>query len=179
MPTAEDHDHPTSGAAFLAESVRLLEEDHLPRLRVAVTALDPADLWWRPNVASNSVGNLLLHLAGNLRQWVVSGVGGEPDRRRRREEFEAEGTGDAAAILDVLEAAVRDATSVLQGMDPDRLGSIITVQGREATVLGAIYHAVEHFSMHVGQVLWIAKARSGRDLGLYVEGSDGHPRRNW
>ncbi|NIP78841.1 MAG: DUF664 domain-containing protein, partial [Gemmatimonadetes bacterium] len=67
--------------AFLAESVHLLEEAYLPRLRRALEALPADDLWWRPNDASNSVGNLLLHMAGNLRQWVVSGVGGAPDGR--------------------------------------------------------------------------------------------------
>lgn len=168
----------STGALFLAESRRLLEEDYLNRLRKALDALPDGDLWWRPNAASNSVGNLLLHLAGNLRQWIVSGAGGAPDRRRRQEEFDAE-SGDAEAVLRALESAVEEAVAVLDGLDPDQLGEGIIVQGRETTRMAAIYHAVEHFSMHTGQVLWIIKARTGRELDLYRRGEGGNPYPAW
>jgi uncharacterized damage-inducible protein DinB len=165
-------------AQFLGESRRLLAEDHMPRIRRAVAELPAEDLWWRPNDASNSPGNLMLHLAGNLRQWIVSGVGGAPDERRRQEEFDRR-SGTTAEVLGVLQSAVDAAVAVLDGLDPDRLLDSIAVQGRETTRLAAIYHAVEHFSMHAGQILWIAKARTGRDLGLYLRGADGHPYPTW
>lgn len=167
---------------FLDESRALLADTYLPKIRRAVASLPEGDLWWRPNDASNSVGNLILHLAGNLRQWVVSGVGGAPDVRRRQEEFDARGTDEAAdadALLRRLEDAVADAGAVLDSLDADRLAGPVTIQGRETTALRAVYHAVEHFSMHAGQILWIAKARSGEDLGLYRNGADGHPKAAW
>ncbi len=103
-------------------------------------------------------------------------MGDAPDERRREEEFEARAAPDP---LRALEAAVAEAVALLRGLDPDDLGRRTMVQGREVTVLEAVYHAVEHFSMHAGQVLWIAKARTGEGLGLYTTGPDGHPRRAW
>jgi uncharacterized damage-inducible protein DinB len=169
---------------FLRESATYLEDGYLPRIRRALDVLPDGDLWWRPNPESNSVGNLLHHMAGNLRQWVVSGVGGEPDRRQRQAEFDADGSpGGEATTVDaafgVLQAAVTDAVAVLRALDPSRLDEPIVVQGRDTTVMAAVYHAVEHFAMHTGQILWIAKARAGRDLGLYRTGPDGHPWRAW
>ena len=164
---------------FLAESSDLLGDGHAPKIRRAVESLPPEDVWWRPNESSNAIGNLLLHLAGNLRQWIVSGVGGADDVRRRDDEFEADGMAGAMDLLERLEGVVAEAVGVLRRLDPGRLGDTVTIQGRETTVLAAIYHAVEHFSMHTGQILWIAKSRTGEDLGLYRRGADGHPERAW
>ena len=72
-----------TGNAFISRSDAYLRGDYLPKIRLSVKRLSHEDLWWRPNPASNSVGNLILHLAGNVRQWVVSGIGGAPDDRRR------------------------------------------------------------------------------------------------
>ncbi len=168
-----------TGAAMIAESRRLIGDDYLPKIRRALERLPAGDVWWRPNEASNSVGNLLLHMAGNIRQWIVSGVGGEPDRRRRQEEFDAADAGAKDALMAALESAVADADAVLAGLDPARLGDGIRIQGHETTVMRAVYHAVEHFSMHAGQILWIAKSRAGQGLGLYETGPDGHPRAAW
>src|SRR5438876_11140845 len=76
-----------TGAAFLAQSREYLTGHYLPKIGAAIGRLAEADLWWRPNEASNSIGNLMLHLAGNIRQWIVSGVGGAPDERDRAAEF--------------------------------------------------------------------------------------------
>src|SRR5919112_5003220 len=87
-----------TGRAFIEEARRLLREDYLPKIERCLEQLDDAQIWWRPNAQSNSVGNLLLHLAGNARQWVVCGVGGGRDARERQAEFDAgEGGGDADA----------------------------------------------------------------------------------
>jgi uncharacterized damage-inducible protein DinB len=167
-----------SGLAFLTRSRDYLTGDYLPRIRAAVEALDEADLWWRPNPASNAIGNLLLHLAGNLRQWIVSGVGGAPDRRERAGEFAAQGEFTRAELLDRLTEAVLDADAVLARTDPASLGERRPIQGRDVTVMEAIYHVVEHFAMHAGQIFYVAKLRTGRDLGFYrLEG--GIPRETW
>jgi len=77
------------GAAFLTQSREYLTEHYLPKILAAVDQLSDEDLWWRPNAVSNSVGNLMLHLSGNVRQWIVSGLGGAPDDRVRQLEFDA------------------------------------------------------------------------------------------
>lgn len=168
----------TEGRTFLDLSARFLERDFMPRVRAAVERLDPEDVWWRPNEASNSVGNLLLHLAGNLRQWVVSGVGGEPDRRVRHEEFDSPEQPGGVELLERLEAVVAEAVRTLRERDPTTLLERRRIQGTEVTGLEAVYHAVEHFSMHTGQILWIVKLRTGRDLGFYRV-RDGIAERRW
>jgi uncharacterized damage-inducible protein DinB len=166
------------GHAFLELSASFLENEFLPRIRSAVERLDPDDLWWRPNDASNSVGNLVLHLAGNLRQWVVTGIGGAPDVRRRDAEFDRRDPMSREELLGGLQDAVREAARVLRGADPADLRRERVVQGMTVTGMHAVYHAVEHFSMHTGQILWIVKLRTGGDLGFYRV-QDGVAERLW
>lgn len=171
-----------NAAAFLAQSREYLTGHYLPKLRAALEPLTEEDLWWRPNEASNSIGNLLLHLAGNIRQWVVSGVGGAPDRRDRAAEFARREPLTRAELLTTLTEAVLEADAVIARIHPASLGDRRPIQGREVTVLQAIYHVVEHLAMHAGQIFYIVKLRSGQDLGFYrMEGRvprpawPGHP----
>ncbi|HKK08181.1 MAG TPA: DinB family protein [Gemmatimonadota bacterium] len=168
----------SAGQAFIDRSRAFLGSEYLPKIRSCLDELPPDALWWRPNAASNSVGNLLLHLSGNLGQWIVSGVGGEPDVRERQAEFDAEGGREAAELLARLEATVADADRVLAGLDPGRLLEARVVQGTDTTVLDAIYHVVEHFGMHTGQIAYITKMRTGEDLGFY-DVEDGIARPTW
>ena len=167
-----------TGAAFLLQSREYLTGHYLPKIRAAVEGLADADLWWRPNAASNSIGNLMLHLSGNLRQWIVSGIGGAPDRRVRAEEFDQREPLSRDELLIRLTEAVLEADAVLAALSPAALGESRPVQGRMVTALQAIYHAVEHFGMHAGQILYVAKLRAGKDLGLYRL-VDGIPRPAW
>lgn len=170
-----------TGLLFLAHSRDYLgvRGSYLPRIEQAVERLGPDDVWWRPNEASNSVGNLLLHLAGNLREWVVHGVGGAANVRQRQREFDATAGAAADVLLDALRAVVEEADVVLAALEPARLVEPVVIQGMETTVLGAIYHAVEHFSMHTGQILYIVKMRLGVDLGFYRIGQDGVATEAW
>jgi len=166
------------GAAFLAQSREYLTRHYLPKISAAIESLSEEDLWWRPNEASNSIGNLILHLAGNVRQWIVSGVGGAPDYRERAEEFDRRETLPRSELVAVLTEAVLEADAVIGRVDPASLGERRPVQGRDVTVLQAIYHVVEHLSMHAGQIMYIAKLRSARDLRFYGL-VDGVPRPAW
>ena len=157
------------GARFLMESGRYLADEYLPKIRAAMIPLSAEDIWWRPNDASNSIGNLLLHLAGNIRQWIVAGVGGKPDTRDRADEFAARATMTIVGALGLLERAMADAAATLAAFPPERLAERVHIQGRDVTVFDAVYHVVEHCAMHTGQILWITKARSGRDLGFYED----------
>ena len=136
------------------------------------------DIWWCPNEASNSIGNLILHLAGNARQWVVSGIGGEPDRRRRDEEFSREGGLSVGELLAHLESALAEVDEVLLRLEPRVLLETREIQGMTVSVLDALYHVVEHFSTHTGQIIYLAKLRTGQDLGFW-EVKDGIAVRKW
>jgi uncharacterized damage-inducible protein DinB len=153
-------------AEFCRESAQYLRDVYLPRMRRAVAELPADALWWRPNDGTTSVGNLLLHLEGNVRQWILSGLGGEADARERQTEFDAREGQDAQSLLDALGATIAAAALVIEGLDPQRLLTPITIQGFETTPMAAVYHVVEHFSWHTGQVTWIAKARAGTDHGI-------------
>ena len=166
------------GSAFLGQSREYLTAHYLPKIRAAVAPLAEPDLWWRPNDASNSIANLMLHLAGNIRQWIVSGVGGAPDRRERAAEFARRDGLLKDELLTILSGAVHDADATLARISRAALAEPRTIQGREVTVLEAIYHVVEHFGMHTGQIAYISKLRTGKDLGFYrMEG--GIPRAAW
>jgi uncharacterized damage-inducible protein DinB len=158
----------------VAESRRYLAREYPSKIRIALDALPEGDLWWRPNEASNSIGNLLLHLAGNIRQWMVHGLGGAPDARDRAAEFRRGDGMSKGEAFAALMSSVTDADQVLSELDPDTLLAPRTIQGLETTGLAAIYHVVEHFSMHTGQILYLVKLRTGNDLGFYSvdEGGD-------
>ena len=129
------------------------------------------------NSQSNSIGNLLLHLNGNVRQWIISGLGGEKDVRTRQREFEAHTGADAPELLRELRATVEAADRVLANVDPSTLLERRRIQSYDVSVMEAIYAVVEHFSMHTGQIILLAKTFKG-DLGFY-DLSGGEPRPTW
>ena len=162
---------------FVDRSRQFLTATYLPKIEAAVAQLSDDEIWWRPNPASNAIGHLLLHLAGNVRQWIVSGLGGTPASRQRHLEFAPEDTAAKANLLADLSRAVAEADAVLARLNLATLETRVEIQGFNVTRFGALYHAVEHFAMHTGQIIWIAKARTGRDLGFYeVEGDVARPR---
>ena len=163
-----------TGVAMIALSRRYLRE-YLTKIRLAVSMLDDSVVWARPNEASNSIGNLMLHLAGNARQWIVSGVGGEVDVRNRQSEFDQRAPMPVAELIDRLERTVTDVDQVLASVSVDRLHTRLTIQNSDVSVLEAIYHVVEHFSMHTGQIVLLAKADQPDRVRFY-DMVDGHPR---
>jgi len=144
-------------AAFLAQSRRYLAFEYPNKIQRCLDVLPADAIWRRDDDASNSIGNLLLHLSGNIRQWIVSGVGGAPDARQRSAEFDARSGDDATALMARLLDTVREADAVLASLDARRLTERRTIQGRDVKVLDAVYHVVEHFSMHTGQIILLAK----------------------
>jgi uncharacterized damage-inducible protein DinB len=164
---------------FIARSRFYLNEEYRTKLRRAVNAL-PADvIWQRANEGSNSVGNLLLHLAGNVGQWIVSGVGGAPDTRDRPAEFNTRGGASADELLARLEGVLTEADSVIARLTPDDLTQRRTIQGRDVTVMAAVYSAVQHFSTHLGQIIMVAKEHSAGAIRFYEDTADGRARPIW
>lgn len=146
-----------TGQNFLDKSRYYLATEYPAKIRLAVQDLSYDDIWRRPNEDSNSIGNLIVHLAGNVRQWIVAGIGGEPSERDRASEFAMRNGPKLPELLKLLAAAVSDADKVLATLGKKDLSLGRTIQGRETNVLDAIYHVVEHFSMHTGQIIMMAK----------------------
>ena len=163
--------------AFIDQSRTLLTDSYLPRIERAIEGLSVENLWWRANPGSNSIGNLILHLNGNVRQWIVSGLGGEEDVRERQEEFDARSGGDGAELLQHLRATVNAADRVLASIDASSLLERRRIQSYDVTVMQAMYAVVEHFSMHTGQIILLAKMCKG-DLRLY-DLAGGAPKPTW
>jgi uncharacterized damage-inducible protein DinB len=137
------------------------------RIEACLGKLSDEQIWWRGAETQNSVGNLVLHLCGNLGQWIVSGVGGAPDTRQRDAEFAARGDVSREELGRRLRERVDRAGSVMGGVTEGRLMDRITLQKYEVSVLEAIYHAVEHFSHHTGQIIFATKLLTSEDLGFY------------
>jgi len=145
--------------AFLAESRRYLTGEYLPSIERAVASLSEEEMWWRPNEASNSAGNLILHLTGNVKEWILGGVGRLPYERNRQQEFDERTPVSKDALLARLKTVIGEADGVIGRVTDADLLEVRKIHGHDITVLHAIYHVIEHFSTHTGQILWIAKSR--------------------
>ncbi len=149
---------------FLAQAERLLLQLYWPRIEACVRDLSPEQIWWRANPASNSVGNLMLHLEGNVRQWIISGLGGAPNQRKRDAEFSERGPIPRRTILSRLRKVVREACLVMRGLDEQDLLRTYSIQGFRVTGTRAVFTVAEHFSHHTGQIILLTKLLGGKDL---------------
>jgi len=153
---------------FCFQASRHLRDDFLPKIEKAVSSLDEPEVWWRPNEVSNSVGNLLLHLSGNVRQWIMGGLDQQPDTRTRDVEFAARGGYLKQQLLERLRTTVMEASTVIEGLTEEQLMAPLHVQSYDVSGVKAVIHVVEHFSYHVGQILFITKLLKNEDLGFYA-----------
>jgi uncharacterized damage-inducible protein DinB len=163
---------------LLAHARHSLKEHDLPCIARCLAMLSSQDTWWRPHGASNSVGNLILHLNGNVRQWIVAGLGGAPDRRERDKEFAARGPLPRRKLLAQLTATVGAACRVISRLTPADLTRPRTIQGYHVIGLEALVHVTEHFAYHTGQIILITKMRRRKDLGFtWLPGEKPHRQR--
>ncbi len=156
-----------TGQHFINESRDYLNNKNLPKIERCLEKLTDVDIWWRPNEESNSIGNLVLHLEGNVREWIIGGVGNLPFERVRQQEFDGREMNPKGELIERLRRILAQADEVLANLDPTLLTERRKIQERDATVLQAIYHVVEHFSMHAGQIFMLTKMRTGTNLKLY------------
>jgi uncharacterized damage-inducible protein DinB len=159
------------GGVVIEQAFLRFSSDKLGQLRGRIHdclgRLNDDQIWLRHAQNENSVGNLVLHLAGNVRQWIGHGVAGQANIRDRDSEFAARGGLDKMALLEQLDEAVKAAVATLETLPPDRLMEKTTVQKYNLTILEAIYHVVEHFAEHTGQIIFATKLLTGQDLGYY------------
>lgn len=154
---------------FLEQSRHYLGIEYPTKIRRCLDALPAEAVWRRSDEQSNSVGNLLLHLAGNVRQWIVSSVGGAPDSRYRAAEFTAREGASADELFAALRGTLDEADAVLASLSAPQLLTRRTIQGRDVTVLDAVYHVVEHFALHTGQIILLAKLYAPGRIAFYED----------
>jgi hypothetical protein len=138
------------------------------RIETCVDKLSPDQIWNRNSDNANAIGNLVLHLAGNVRQWILHGVGGETDTRVRDTEFATRGGLDPAELKSRLRSTVDAAAVVIRAVPPGILTERRSIQKYDVTVIEAILHVVEHFSGHTAQIIFITKYLTGEDMGFYA-----------
>jgi uncharacterized damage-inducible protein DinB len=153
-----------AASLFLASWQDRLAKESLPHIVECLRQLSEEEIWWRPNSASNSAGNLVLHLCGNVRQWIISGLGGAEDKRERDREFAEQGPIPRQALVTQLRRTVRDACRVIARLSDDSLSRKYAIQGYHVTGMDAAFHVAEHFGHHTGQIIYITKLKRGQDL---------------
>lgn len=151
---------------FLASCRETLRKSH-ERIEKCLGQLTPEQIWWRGGEPSNAVGNLVLHLCGNVRQWIIAGVGGAPDTRDRDAEFACRDAIPVEELRQRLAATVREADAVLARLTEADLQAPRHIQVYDVTVLEAVHHVSEHFAHHTGQILYATKLLTGADLGFF------------
>jgi uncharacterized damage-inducible protein DinB len=154
---------------FLERSRHYLAFEYPTKIRRCLDVLPRDAVWRRDDDQSNSIGNLLLHLAGNVRQWIISGVGGAPDERYRSGEFAALDGAEADALFTALRGTLDEADAVIASLTPDRLLERRAIQGRHVFVFDAVYHVVEHFSLHTGQIILLTKRYAPGRIRFYED----------
>ena len=144
-----------------------LSEEYLPRIKSCIDQLFEDDIWWRAHETDNSIGNLILHLSGNLRQWIITGIGNEPDVRNRDAEFNERTHISKKELLKKFEDTLKEVDRVLEKFDTKQLLEVRHFQKWDHTCMYAITHVVEHVGQHMGQIIYITKLRKGVDLKLF------------
>jgi hypothetical protein len=157
---------------FLDTSRALLLGEYLPKIRIVVEPLTDADVWWRPTPDSNSIANLLLHLDGNARQWLLGGVAQRPNVRDRDAEFAARDGMGKVELVRRFADTLHEIDAMLAALPLTALDEPRRIQGSDTIVFTAIYHVVEHISMHTGQIIQLAKWRAPGQIRLYDASSD-------
>jgi hypothetical protein len=157
----------STAKVFLEVSRNKLLEQYWPRLRGCVESLTDEQVWWRPNDASNSIGNLVLHLNGNVRQWLVASFNRQEDLRNRPAEFKQRELKPRSEILERLGETMQEASEVLSRLTEADLLTRFNIQGYDVTGLAAVYQVVEHFGLHYGQIVYLTKMLRSKDLGFY------------
>lgn len=137
------------------------------RITDCLERLSEDQIWARGSENENAIGNLVLHLCGNVRQWIGTGVLGMQDVRDRYSEFEARGGTSKKELQSMLDETVTMAVNGIRNLPPNRLSEHITVQNTDTTVIQAIYAVIEHFSGHTGQIIFATKIMTGQDLGYF------------
>ena len=151
---------------FLKRARRDLLERYRPQVRECVCSLTEEQIWWRPNEASNSIGNLVLHITGQIGQWLLASFNRTEFTRNRAQEFAERGPIPISTLLVRFDSTIEEAGVVLARLTPEELAGSHVIFGKTVSGLEAVFHSVSHFALHYGQIAYITKWLTGRDLGF-------------
>ncbi len=157
---------PSVQSLLLETCVDSLRE-HIGRIETCFKKLTDDQIWLRGSENQNAAGNLAMHLAGNVRQWIICGLGGAEDKRVRHLEFDTRGGESGAVLAARLRETVEEAIGVIGGLTTEQLVAVRNIQGSQVTGVYAAMHVVEHFAQHTGQIILMTKALTGENLGFY------------
>lgn len=152
---------------FIEQSVFRMKES-TERIEKCFILLSEDDIWLKPNSQLNSIGNLVLHLCGNITQYIISSLSGNPDIRKRDEEFSASRSLNKSELLSKLKATVDSAVKIIEKQKEASLLKTRSVQGYSLSGMGIIIHVVEHYSYHTGQIALLTKLFKDEDLGFFA-----------
>lgn len=147
---------------------RVFKESY-SRIFKCLTLIDEKQVWHSPHSNIPTIGNLILHLCGNARQWILSGIGGEPDNRNRPQEFEIQHNIRKSELIFLLENLRMNIILTLEEMDEDELFQVKRIQGFSTSNFSAIIHVIEHFSYHTGQITTLTKWFTNKETGYYSQ----------
>ncbi len=153
---------------FIDQILMRLNEN-TPRIEKCLNLITEDEVWQRPNKNSNSIGNLIVHLCGNITQYVISSLGNTEDKRNRDYEFEISSGISKSDLLKQLQSTVERAGQVIEKLDKNNLSKSYSVQGFKLSGIGILIHLVEHFSYHTGQISFFTKLLKDKDLGYYAD----------
>jgi uncharacterized damage-inducible protein DinB len=152
---------------FIEQTLKSIDENTL-KIKACIKQLDEKDIWFRHNEHVNSVGNILLHLCGNIRQWIISSLGGAPDIRERDLEFSTAGGFTKEELTTRWQDTMQEAVTVITDAIPENLLRHRVVQGSAHSGIGIIIHVTEHYSYHTGQIIFLTKLYKNIDMGFYA-----------
>jgi len=152
---------------FIGQAIHRIDEN-TQKLATCVQELNDTEIWKRPNLHSNSVGNIILHLCGNMRQYAISSLGNSKDVRERDKEFSADGGYSGAELFKKLTDTVEQAKKIIQSTTEEELLRERKVQGYTHSGIGIVLHVTEHYSYHTGQIIFWTKLLKDKDLGFYA-----------
>ena len=152
---------------FIDQSIHRLEEN-TPKIQKCLDELTEEEIWKRPNPSSNSVGNIILHLCGNITQYILSSLGEIEDKRERDKEFSTTGGLNKKELFDKLQSTITQAVHVIGSINVENMLRKRSVQGFELSAIGIIIHVVEHYSYHTGQIIFWTKLLKDKNLAFYT-----------
>jgi uncharacterized damage-inducible protein DinB len=152
---------------LIKEARRRLMLESVPRITQCLVMLSEEDIWMRPNKESNSIGNLVLHLCGNVRQYVLSGIDGQKDDRERNKEFSEKERIDKEELIEKMNSLMIEVDDALDRIKMEDWTQMKKVQGFDESILSILIHVIEHFSYHTGQIAFYTKLLTAKDLKFY------------